>query len=102
MTVPRSTIWLGLARLVWSRQGRPVVQQVPADLDAALKHAIENYEATWQQVDTELYNLCRRRPNQRTFADVYAKVSMIGRVYVAGIAVPSESPVTAKPPSPAA
>jgi hypothetical protein len=63
-----------------------VVQQVPADLDAALKHAIENYEATWQQVDTELYNLCRRRPSQRTFADVYAKVAMIGRVYVAGIA----------------
>jgi hypothetical protein len=63
-----------------------VTQQAPADLEAALKQAIENYETTWQQVDTELYNLCHRRPSQRTFTDVYAKVAMIGRVYEAGIA----------------
>jgi hypothetical protein len=63
-----------------------VVQQASADLKAALKRAIENYEATWQQVDTELYDLCLRRPSHRTFADVYTKVAMIGRVYEAGIA----------------
>jgi hypothetical protein len=59
---------------------------MPADLEAALQQAVGNYEATWQQVDTELYDLCRRRSSQRTVADVYAKVAMVGRVYEAGIA----------------
>ena len=59
---------------------------MPTDLEPALKQAIENYKASWQHVDAELYNLCRRRSSQRTFADVYAKVAMIGRVYEAGIA----------------
>lgn len=67
-------------------KGGPVAQLIPADLEAALKQATENYQATWQQVDTELYDLCRRRPSQRNFADVYPKVAMIGRVYAAGIA----------------
>ena len=55
------------------------------DLGAQLARAIESYRATWQPVDSELYDLCRRRPSQRTFADVYTKVAIIGRVYEAGI-----------------
>jgi hypothetical protein len=45
-----------------------------------LAQAIEDYEATWRTVDSELYDLCRRRPGHRSFADVYAKVAVIGRV----------------------
>jgi hypothetical protein len=56
-----------------------------SDLAASLARAIEDYRATWQPVDSELYDLCRRRPGQRTFADVYTKVAIIGRVYTAGI-----------------
>lgn len=55
------------------------------DLAAALSQAIEGYRATWQPVDSELYDLCRRRASQRAFADVYTKVTIIGRVYAAGI-----------------
>ena len=55
------------------------------DLASSLARAIENYRATWQPVDSELYDLCRRRPSQRAFADVYAKVAIIGRIYAAGI-----------------
>jgi hypothetical protein len=55
------------------------------DLAALLARAIEDYRATWQPVDSELYDLCRRRPSQQAFADVYAKVAIIGRVYAAGI-----------------
>ena len=55
------------------------------DLAAALPRAIEDYRASWQPVDSELYDLCRRRPSQRAFADVYTKVAMIGRVYAAGV-----------------
>jgi hypothetical protein len=40
-----------------------------------LARASENYRATWQPVDSELYNLCRRRPRQQAFADVYTKVA---------------------------
>jgi hypothetical protein len=55
------------------------------DLAASLAHAIENYRTTWQPIDSELYDLCRRRPSQHAFADVHAKVTIIGRVYAAGI-----------------
>jgi hypothetical protein len=55
------------------------------DLANSLAHAIEDYRATWHPVDCELYDICRRRPSQRTFADVYTKVAIIGRVYAAGI-----------------
>jgi hypothetical protein len=56
-----------------------------SDLAASLARAVEDYRATWQPVDSELYDLCRRRPGQRAFADVYTKVAIIGRVYAAGI-----------------
>jgi hypothetical protein len=62
-----------------------------AKLEAQLSGAIERYRATWQPVDSELYSLCRRRPGQRTFADVFAKVAIIGRVYEAGIARSSQA-----------
>lgn len=54
-------------------------------LGAQLARAIEDYGATWRTVDSELYDLCRRRPSQRLFADVYAKVAIVGRVYAAGL-----------------
>lgn len=44
-----------------------------------------DYGATWQTMETELYEFCRRRPDRRTFDDVYPKVAIIGRVYAAGI-----------------
>jgi hypothetical protein len=47
--------------------------------------AAQNYRATWHAIDSELYNLCRRRSSQQDFADVYAKVALVGRVYAAGI-----------------
>jgi hypothetical protein len=56
------------------------------DLAARLSQAIKNYEASWKPVDSELYDLCHRRPSQNDFADVYTKVAMIGRVYEAGVA----------------
>jgi hypothetical protein len=51
-----------------------------------LSQAIKSYEAGWKSVDDELYEVCRRRPSHRDFADVYTKVAMIGRVYRAGLA----------------
>jgi hypothetical protein len=59
----------------------------PAERDLAtqLSKAIDDYRATWQPVDVELYDLCRRRPSQREFPEVYTKVAIIGRVYEAGI-----------------
>jgi hypothetical protein len=56
-----------------------------SDLSASLARAIQNYRASWLPVDLELYELCRRRPGQRAFADVYTKVAIIGRIYSAGI-----------------
>jgi hypothetical protein len=56
------------------------------DLAARLSQAIKSYEAGWKPVDSELYDLCRRRPSQNDFTDVYTKVTMIGRVYEAGVA----------------
>jgi hypothetical protein len=56
-----------------------------AGLGPQLARANKDYTATWRAVDTELYDLCRRRSNNRSFGDVYAKVTIIGRVYAAGI-----------------
>jgi len=50
-----------------------------------LSQAVKSYEAGWKSVDDELYEVCRRRPSHRNFADVYTKVAMIGRVYEAGV-----------------
>ncbi len=55
-----------------------------SSLRAELLGAIDDYQSHWQSVDTELYDLCRRRAHQ-SFADVYAKVVVINRVYAAGI-----------------
>jgi hypothetical protein len=54
-------------------------------LASLLAAAIKDYRDGWQSVDDELYALCRRRPGQRAFADVFTKIAMIGRVYEAGI-----------------
>lgn len=56
------------------------------DLTARLSQAIRDYEASWKPVDSELYDLCRRRKRHDDFADVYTKVAIIGRVYEAGVA----------------
>ena len=56
------------------------------DLTARLTQAIKAYEASWKPVDSELYDLCCRRPGHDDFADVYTKVALIGRVYEAGVA----------------
>jgi hypothetical protein len=50
-----------------------------------LTQAIEEYQEGWQPVDSELYDLCRRRPSQRDFADVFTKVAIISAVYSAGL-----------------
>ena len=63
----------------------PVTQRPTADLELAISAAVKDYRATWQAVDMELYELCQRKPGQQTFDDVYPKVAIIGRVYVAGI-----------------
>jgi len=62
-----------------------------SDLPSRLTRAIKRYEAGWEPVDTELYELCRRRPRHDDFADVYTKVAMIGRVYAAGISRSSKA-----------
>jgi len=67
------------------RDRQPVAQQPAVEFEQALSVAVKNYRTTWQTVDTELYELCQRRPGQRAFADVYPKVAVIGRVYAAGI-----------------
>jgi hypothetical protein len=59
---------------------------VEPDLTARLAQAVESYEASWKPVDSELYELCRRRVSHRDRADVYTKVALIGRVYEAGVA----------------
>jgi len=55
------------------------------DLASQLRRAIEDYQAGWQPVDSELYDLCRRRPSQRDYADVFTKVAVISGVYNAGL-----------------
>jgi hypothetical protein len=54
-------------------------------LATALARSQADYQAKWCGVDQELYELCRRRPSQKDFVDVYAKVTIVGRVYAAGI-----------------
>lgn len=56
------------------------------DLTVPLSRAIDAYNGGWRTVDEELYALCRRRNGPRDFADAYAKVAVIGRVYAAGVA----------------
>ncbi len=56
------------------------------DFPTRLSQAIKSYEARWKPVDSELYELCRRRSSHIVFADVYTKVAIIGRVYEAGVA----------------
>jgi hypothetical protein len=56
-----------------------------SQLNVLLAAAIKNYSDGWQNVDEELYGLCRKRPSQATRADVFTKVAIIGRVYEAGI-----------------
>jgi hypothetical protein len=56
-----------------------------ADLSAKLSRARADYQVRWHTVDQELYGLCQRRPSHRSFDDVYAKVTIIGRVYTAGV-----------------
>ncbi len=55
------------------------------DLTARLSQAIRRYEASSKPVDSELYDLCRRRRHD-DFADLYTKVAIVGRVYEAGVA----------------
>lgn len=57
----------------------------PSSLPVLLSAAVEAYDRGWRTVDEELYELCRRRNQPTDFADVYAKVAMIGRVYSAGV-----------------
>ena len=63
------------------------------EFSTRLANAAETYRRTWQKVDDELYELCRQRPSHDSFADVYAKVVIIGRVYQAGIARSSRAKV---------
>lgn len=56
------------------------------DFTARLSQAISDYAASWKPIDSELYGLCDRRQHQDDFADVYTKVTIIARVYEAGVA----------------
>ena len=53
-------------------------------LENWLADAWADYEGSWASVDAELYELCIRRGHDR-FEDVYTKVTVINRVYMAGI-----------------
>jgi hypothetical protein len=55
------------------------------DLTALLSDAKTDYEANWKVVDDELYELCSRRGRHDDFNDVYPKVAIVGRVYMAGV-----------------
>jgi hypothetical protein len=55
------------------------------DLARQADQAMTRYQAGWQSIDLELYELCRRRSNPQDFDDVYAKVVVISRVYNAGL-----------------
>jgi hypothetical protein len=57
----------------------------PSGLADSLMQAVDSYRETWEPVDAELYQLCRRRSSHQAFADVYTKVAIIGRTYAAGI-----------------
>jgi hypothetical protein len=49
-----------------------------------LRGTRDAYEKLWKSVDGELYELCQRRTHD-AFADVFTKVSIINRVYQAGL-----------------
>jgi hypothetical protein len=49
-----------------------------------LKDSKDDYEKTWSVVDSELYDLCGRKRHD-LLRDVYTKVAIINRVYMAGI-----------------
>ena len=49
-----------------------------------LDAARADYERGWASVDSELHGLCSRKGNI-IFEDVYTKVAVVNRVYIAGI-----------------
>ena len=77
-------------------------QEDRSELDATelpnwLAEAWDDYQSTWAVVDQELYDLCARKSHDH-LEDVYAKVAIINRVYMAGItrSVPVTAEVDAK------
>ena len=54
------------------------------DLGAWLDDAWKDYQGTWAMVDEELHDICHRHGHEQ-FEDVYTKVAMVNRVYMAGI-----------------
>ena len=54
------------------------------DLAVWIGDAWKDYQETWAMVDEELHDLCHRHGHER-FKDVYTKVAMVNRVYMAGI-----------------
>ena len=56
-----------------------------SELAQQVGRAMACYRAGWQLVDSELYELCRRRSNPEDFDDTYTKVAIIARVYSAGL-----------------
>jgi hypothetical protein len=67
--------------------GRPQATEPPSsDLESQLTHATQHYRSAWEAIDTELYGLCRRHPSHRNPTDVYVKLTVIDRVYRAGLA----------------
>ncbi|MBN1461212.1 MAG: hypothetical protein JXA57_16915 [Armatimonadetes bacterium] len=56
----------------------------PTELAHWLAEAWSDYQGSWAVVDRELYDLCARKGHDR-LEDVYAKVAIINRVYMAGI-----------------
>jgi hypothetical protein len=56
-----------------------------SELAQQVGRAMARYREGWQSVDSELYELCRRRSNHEDFDDTYAKVVLISRVYSAGL-----------------
>jgi hypothetical protein len=56
-----------------------------SDLTARLRDAKADYKDRWKLIDTELYALCQRRRRHNDFDEVFSKVTIVGRVYAAGI-----------------
>jgi hypothetical protein len=54
------------------------------ELGLWLDDACADYQGSWAAVDCELHDLCRRK-GHASFEDVYTKVAIINRVYMAGI-----------------
>jgi len=49
------------------------------------KNAVTNYNRTWRETDSTLYELCHRYPGHRDPSELYAKIFIIGRTYATGI-----------------